>query len=708
MVLKKTGKVRRPQTAGGLSPIAWIRKSIRVKLILSFLVPILFIFVLGLVSYNMARNAVSETAEGSFSQAVKSNAEYFGLVTNTMETITMQLLSNQGVQKFFGSPTGDMDAFELIQLNNDVTAFVNGLALSDKNIFGISIFGVESNLTTTSSIAQNSMEKHKDSHFLKMATEANGKAVWVADIDAINAFYGGKRGDRGPGLFCTRLLKNSSNGKTYGLIILEMKPDTVNRMLEMMNTSAKSISRIISPDGYDLTAGVSLGVTATSAQLKEYSSGELFQQILKNNEANKATSGVEKTSEFLVVHAKTPNGFTMISEMPLDELTSAARSILLVAVVLIVIAVVLSVGVAIYMAGGMSRTINRIVQVAGKASEGDLTQVPNTNRTDELGHLTKAIGAMISSMRQLIISATETATKVMTSAQVVATATQQNTVISKDISRAINEIAEGATTQAQDSEHGVSKMSSLAAKINNLSVSSKKIETVSDGTLHLTEHGLASIGELDTKTKQSNIIVQEILTDIQNLEERSKAIGNIVKVINNIADQTNLLALNAAIEAARAGDMGRGFAVVADEVRKLAEQSMNATSEIGTIIKENQKLTEQTVKKAKSSGEILASQNEALGKAIRSFNDISVSMEELVGQVGNIMTGVSEMEQYKEDTLLAIQSISAVSEETAASTEEVTASSEQQIASMSELTKNAEGLGEDAKTLQEAISMFKV
>jgi methyl-accepting chemotaxis protein len=101
----------------------------------------------------------------------------------------------------------------------------------------------------------------------------------------------------------------------------------------------------------------------------------------------------------------------------------------------------------------------------------------------------------------------------------------------------------------------------------------------------------SSIAEINKQLSQTTQIVGNAVTEVEatsdeyaGLAQAAQKIGDVIKLINNVAGQTNLLALNATIEAARAGEAGRGFAVVAAEVKSLAVQTAKATDEIGRHI----------------------------------------------------------------------------------------------------------------------------
>uniref|UniRef100_UPI003F6780EC methyl-accepting chemotaxis protein n=1 Tax=Vibrio cholerae TaxID=666 RepID=UPI003F6780EC len=132
--------------------------------------------------------------------------------------------------------------------------------------------------------------------------------------------------------------------------------------------------------------------------------------------------------------------------------------------------------------------------------------------------------------------------------------------------------------------------------------------------------------------------MKQASTDIEALNEHSKAISDLVSNIGGIADQTNLLALNAAIEAARAGEYGRGFAVVADEVRKLAARTNETTETIVNMVSEN---LEKTTKAVSLITDCQSRTAEVLGLS----TEAGQVLNEVQGGADEVITVVSHLNQ---------------------------------------------------------------
>jgi methyl-accepting chemotaxis protein len=167
--------------------------------------------------------------------------------------------------------------------------------------------------------------------------------------------------------------------------------------------------------------------------------------------------------------------------------------------------------------------------------------------------------------------------------------------------------------------------------------------------------------------------ISGIVGQIQNLAERTAAVGEIVDTVQDLADQSNVLALNAAIEAARAGELGKGFGVVAREIRTLADQSIQSTGRIRTMIAEIQSAIhgavgqteqgnvrmEEGLTQIRASGENLQEMAGVMQESSQAARQIAASVNQQDAGIGQIATAVGALGGAMEETVAGIRALEA-------------------------------------------------
>ncbi|MED0962258.1 methyl-accepting chemotaxis protein [Bacillus paramycoides] len=389
-------------------------------------------------------------------------------------------------------------------------------------------------------------------------------------------------------------------------------------------------------------------------------------------------------------------GGTMYS----NEVVEAAQPVFYNMLIVMLISLVVGGALIYFVTLSITKPLKRLVVTSKEISEGDLTQTIQIHSNDEIGQLAKGFNEMTHSLRTLI-------GRINTSAGHVAAASEELTASVRQASEATEQITM-AMDEISSVENGAMLLFDVTEGIQHVANSSLSINAASAHTREKAEDGGKLVGKTVNQMQSIAESVSQSDAVIQLLNNKSKQIGDILEVIQNIADQTNLLALNAAIEAARAGEHGRGFAIVADEVRKLAEQSSVSSSEISKLICEIQDDMSKTVKSMNNVNEEVQSGLVIANETKQNFAEILQSTNEIADQIKTMVETANGMSKGANEVSISVGQIAMTAQNNSTSTQSVAASAEEQLASMEEIGSAAGTLSQMAEELQVLIERFKV
>ena len=361
--------------------------------------------------------------------------------------------------------------------------------------------------------------------------------------------------------------------------------------------------------------------------------------------------------------------------------------------------------------GLISKALLGVVGNLDQIAEGKLNfKVPEKllNRSDEVGKSARAVYSVVTGFSRII---TDIHNSMKNMNEFTGTFSSNFDSIGQSISSvntAVNEIAQGATAQAADTQKVSESMGEMsnalnrtADSVNVLSSSAANMKN-SNATVDST---LKELLEISSNTQKSVDQVQK-QTNITN--ESAQAIQAATDIIAGIANQTNLLSLNASIEAARAGEMGKGFAVVAEEIRGLADQSKESADKIRGIVENLISNSNQSVEIMNGVVGEIHQQNEKLGTTLEVFSTLNQEVQKVVGEINVISGELDHIESYKTDVVEKIDGLTEISQNNAASTEETAATMDQLAEIVEDCRQATARLNEIADELNATAKKFQI
>lgn len=664
---------------------------IRNKIIVCFLVPIIFMIALGIISYEQAAEGMSENFKDSTRQTINMASEYIDVSASFIEAEALKYAADSELSRYFlGLYEDDLIEERNVQKSMSTSILASQLG----NSFISNIYLIPDEKVKIISTEFNSEYGIYDEYLEEMSKYSeNGKTLkkWVDTHSSLDETFSLKAEDY---ILACQLKTQSGNG----VVVVDIKPEAIQEFLDGLNLGEGSIVGFVTPSGRELLSGAVEEGTTTVFSDKDY-----FLQATEQSGVIEVENG---KSLFFYSKSETTEA-AVCALVPMELVTGQAEAIKQITVVGVLFASIAALLIGMAIASGIRKNMSRISKSLKVVAEGNLATKVLVKGKDEFLGLAAAANDMIANNKQLVQQVSDATGKLELSSKEVTEASGVIQEYSADIAQAIHDINDGMEKQSIHAQECVDKTGVLSGEIQEVNRVAREVEMLVANAEDMIRRGMELVIVLDERAKETTEVTAKVEESIENLKKESEIINQFVATITEISDETNLLSLNASIEAARAGDAGRGFAVVAEEIRKLADSSAEAAGEIRHNVDNITAQTKLSVESAKQAEEMVALQTEAVTEVTEVFRNMNASMEELFSGLKDILTSTEKADTERMATLEAVKNISEIIEETAASAEVVRTIANNLNQNVESLNGIAENLGENMNGLKSDIAVFK-
>lgn len=669
--------------------------SIRVQLYIGFLLPVIFIVVVGLVSYRNASVGLVENYEESARNAVDMTARCLDQGFASVKAMVMEL-SNDGTVNSYSLGGYDNNSMQRDQVRtnirnmmlvkqglNDVVQEIYILPMAEQ------VFLTTKTLTGSTEIDSfiTEMEEAGETEFF-----TDSYLHWGSEHAFLDTQVANTADDYI--MYCSRKF---SSGDRYGAVIVDIRSEYVIGLLEELDFGEESQISFITKEGK--TIGRNNSIDAASL--------EVFAAAAESTErVNYGYTKCDGINYFYMIVKSGETGASLVVLVPKAYITQKSDSIRVLTIVMVAIATLIAFIISSLIVRVIASNVRKGISGLNEVAKGNLVLKKEKIAHNEFGRLRMAIMDTADKIKSLVLTMRGMMEKVSFSAEKVSGSSVQMDSMVADMNEDILEIGNNIEKEDKAISACHNQMEELSAKIKRAGGSITDTLQGIESTKSSIDIGMETMSAMAGQSERTAAVTEEVRNEVLNLGERLSDIHAFVESIANIAKETNLLSLNASIEAARAGEFGRGFSVVAEEIRKLADSSAKTAQDIQKEITEVTSSADSAVMKVKEAQDIVDLQNHQVKATVEVFEQMNTFMKQFIENMETIAADMDEMNNDRKQALSSMREINEISQNNIDFITNISASIEQQLAFANQLSEEAALLQKNMEELEGSITSF--